>query len=135
MNLYSIERDEDNRNLILGILNRIEGYKVRLKELHWEAEKMSAHTLLDKISDDLAKFEDAIAEDFQGEFGDFEVGTLKPVLPGAVDTRSLLREIREDVAQLIDFDKEFIYAGIRSLSEEFVHKLNLYIYLSRRCYK
>jgi DNA-binding ferritin-like protein len=132
--LYSIERDEDNRNLVLGILNRIEGYKTRLKELHWEAKNMSAHTLIDKLSDDLARYEDAIAEDFQGEFGDFEVGTLKPILPGAVDTKSVIRELREDVAKLIDIDDEFIYAGIKSNSEEFIHKLNLYLYLIRRCY-
>lgn len=132
--LYSIERDEDNRNLILGILNLIEGYKVRLKELHWEAKAMSAHTLIDKLSDDLARYEDAIAEDYQGEFGDFEVGTLKPILPGAVDTKSVIRELREDIARLTDFDDEFIYAGIRSLSEEFIHKLNLYLYLVRRSY-
>lgn len=134
MNIFSISRDEDNRELILGILNRIEGYKTRLKELHWEAPTHAAHVIIDKLSDDLSKYQDAIAEDYQGEFGDFKIGTLKPQLPGAVDTKSLIREIREDIAKLTDFDDEMIYAGIRSISEEFIHKLNVYLYLIRRSY-
>jgi hypothetical protein len=127
-----IKRDADNRDLIIGILNRIEGYKVRLKELHWSAESDSLHVLLDKVADTLAKYEDEIAEDYQGVFGDFEVGILKPHLPGAVDAKSLIREMREDIGQLTNFDKELIYAGIRSLSKKFVHKMNIYLYLARR---
>lgn len=132
MNIFSISHDEDNRELILGILNRIEGYKIRLKELHWSAKSDSLHTLLDKVANTVAKYEDEMAEDYQGVFGDFEVGILKPHLPGAVDAKSLIREMREDIGTLTNFDEEVIYAGIRALSKKFVHKMNVYLYLIRR---
>lgn len=132
MEFKSIVKREDNRDLIIGILNRIEGYRVRLKELHWSADSDGLHTLIDKVTDTLLKYEDEIAEDYQGISSDFKVGTLIPQLPESVDIKSLIKEMREDIGSLIYLDKELIYSGIRSLSKKFVHKMNIYLYLERR---
>lgn len=114
---------------IINFINRLEGYKTRWKELHWSAPSMSHHKLCDEISDILSGYEDEIAEDAQGMYGDIQVGEVRPVLPASRDAISLLKEIRADVANMKDKWNSKMYTGLVNESDDLFHDLNKYIYL------
>lgn len=58
-------------------LNFIEGAKTRLKNIHWGEEDNSKHVYLDSLSDEVAEFEDKIAEAGQSGFGRFKDGEIQ----------------------------------------------------------
>lgn len=114
---------------IINFINRLEGYGTRWKELHWSAPSMSHHKLCDEIRDILSDYEDAIAEDSQGMYGDIQVGEIHPVLPASTEAISLLKEIRADVANMKNKWSSQMYTGLVNESDDLFHELNKYIYL------
>lgn len=117
--------------LIVTYINKLEGYRVRTRECHWAAFNMSLHKLTDDVMKELEEYEDEIAEDAQGLYGQFEIGVLNPILPEAVDFDSMLVELRKDTAHLLKSLGEIKFTGIVNILEEMVHKLNQWIYLTR----
>lgn len=120
-------------HFFIRLIAQMEGFKTRLKEIHWAAENMSTHKLVDDILDSFTKFQDAVAEDVQGEFGDFPVGSIHPLLPSSTELIPLLKEMRYEILIVplngIDGD---MYTGIINEMEDFYHKLNVFIYLARK---
>lgn len=65
---------------VLGQLNRIEGWKCAMQNLHWDASNMSQHKLCDEINERLAEFEDRLAEVEQGvAMARIKRNTLEPI--------------------------------------------------------
>lgn len=126
---HTPERDEAMKRM----LNLIEGYKTRLKELHWAADTTARHELIDKISDELGKYEDSISEDYQAS-NDFPVGSLNPQLPESMNLIELIKEIKNEVVIMMQLE-DLELTGIKSESEAFYHKLRVFLYLARRSYK
>lgn len=117
---------------ILEFENRIQGYKTRVKELHFAAKKRSLHVIMDDFSKWLGDFEDSVMEDAQAIHGQYKVGELNPVLPKGMTEDDILREIRADLVNMKEFfESQPMYTGCLNELEDFFHLVNKAIYLVR----
>ena len=117
---------------ILNFENRLQGYKTRVKELHFSANRHSIHIILDDFEGELSEFEDEIMEELQAIHGQYTPGEINPVLPKSLDSDSLLREIRADLINMREFlDSQPMYSGSVSVLDDFLHNVNKTIYLIR----
>lgn len=120
-------------DLFIRLLGKMEGFKTRLKELHWDVNRLGTHKLIDDILNKLSEFQDSIAEDFQGEFGDIPVGTIRPTLPESTSLEPLLKEMRYELLVVPKAGVSgTMYTGMLNVIDDFYHKLNVFIYLSRK---
>lgn len=55
-------------------LRKLEAFKVRFKELHWNAGNTALHKLCDQVLDFLGEFQDEFAESGFIQFGKFSAG-------------------------------------------------------------
>lgn len=115
----------------LVLLQSLEGYHQRLKELHWSADKHSKHLLTDEIDDGILDFEDALAEVVMGKLGEkFGKGDLKTLLPEAEELKGMLDELEEDVNKFIDsIGGEHGYEGIYNVTDDFLSSVYKWKYL------
>lgn len=122
-----------DRELVCDFIMRLEGYAVRLKEMHWDADKKSEHEVTEKTYKLLYDLEDSIAEDMMGYLGSYITpGTIQPVLPKSESLEGLLNLIKDDATEFykrIEHDDNCI--GIRSEVESFIHDMNQIVYLSK----
>lgn len=117
---------------ILNFENRIQGYRTRVKELHFAADRRSVHIILDDFDKELREFEDEIMEDAQAIHGQYVPGEINPVLPKSLEASSLLREIRADLINMKEFfESQPMYTGCLNVLEDFFHSVNKTIYLLR----
>lgn len=135
-NLSTVVSDNNDeignyQTLILNYIQKLEGFRIRLRELHWSAERMSAHKLTDDLMNTLVNIEDDIAEDLQGFLGiRIGVGAVSPVMPEAKDIKGLLETIKQETLSLretIDGVPDFV--GIVSMLDDLVHSMNKSLYL------
>ena len=111
---------------------RIQGYKTRVKELHFAAKKRSLHVIMDDFSKWLGDFEDELMEDAQAIHGQYTPGEIHPVLPKGLTEEELLREIRVDLINMKEFfEGQPMYTGCLNELEDFFHLVNKTIYLVR----
>lgn len=115
---------------ITELVNKIEGFQTRLKELHWNTGPISIHKLIDEFQDELGEFEDAVVENAVPFVGFFEVGTLNPVLPTESDFSGVLEGIR---GLVISYKREIgdslMWSGSISIVDDFLSTINKFIYL------
>jgi hypothetical protein len=116
---------------VLSFVNKLEGYKTAIKELHWDADNMSQHELCDKIAESIAEFQDTVSEVEQSITGKLATGNLKPE-PYKVTT---LKKFVEDVLDATNtfyksLEKEGdTYTGMRSDCESFLSDMQRNLYL------
>lgn len=122
-----------DRELICDFLMRLEGYVIRLKEMHWDADKKAQHEITEKTYDLLYELEDSIAEDMMGYMGSYITpGTIKPVLPNTDSLEGLLNLIKEDAVEFYKrIENNDNCIGIKSEIESFIHNMNKTIYLGK----
>ena len=115
----------------LELLQSMEGYHQRLKELHWAADRHARHILTDEIDDGVLDFEDELAEAVMGKLGEkFGSGDLKTMLPNAKELSGMLDEMEEDVNKFIDsIGNEHGYGGIYNVTDDFLTKIYKWKYL------
>lgn len=122
-----------DKEAICDFIMRLEGYAVRLKELHWSAEKKAQHELTEKAYNLVYNLEDSIAEDMMGYLGTYiEPNTITPVLPEDSNQESLFHTILKDahaICKLMENNENCI--GIKSEMESFIHEMNNIIYLGK----
>lgn len=116
---------------VLDFIKFIEGVRIRLREIHWEAERNSRHLLTDDIISSLEDSEDNIAEDLMGICGfRIKVGAIIPKMPIQVELCQLLCELHEAVIQLCAcLESDSIYGGIVNELEDLMHKIGKWKYL------
>mgnify|MGYP001787734815 FL=1 len=115
---------------ILNFENRLQGYRTRVKELHFAANRHSIHIIMDDFGSSLADFEDNIMEDAQAIHGQYTPGEINPVLPKSLDPEGILKEIRADLINMKDFfESQPMYTGCLNELEDFFHVVNQNIYL------
>ena len=117
---------------MIDFIKYIEGVRIRLRELHWAAERNSKHVLTDSIIKSLEDFEDNIAEDLMGVF-DFriEVGAIVPTMTNQVELIPLLNELYDHLVSIcasVENDKRF--GGIVNEIEDLMHDVNKWKYLA-----
>lgn len=120
-----------NRNYMLSLEGKLQGYHTRLKELHFSARCMDIHKLTDEFDEELLEFDDAIMENLQPlpNFGVIGVGDINPELPEAVTFKDILLSIRGILADFKNQATEVMYSGATSIVDEFFATVNKYIYL------
>lgn len=76
-------------------IQKLEGFKVRFKELHWNAFSNAEHLLVDKILSEISEFQDNFAETGFTVFGKFPAGTFVALTDLIVseNTKDALQEL------------------------------------------
>ena len=116
---------------ILNYINKCEGWKVAIKELHWSADNMSQHELCDDIASSISDFEDLVSEVEQSMSGKLSVNGLNP---SEYKIDSLKVFVEDVIASSKDFLKELEdmgenYIGIKSECESFIGEMQRKLYL------
>ena len=117
---------------VLDFIKYIEGVRIRLRELHWVAERNSKHLLTDEMISSLEEFEDNIAEDLMGVCGfRIQVGAVVPTMTNQVELLPLLSELHEFVIQLCaSLENDKLYSGIVNELEDMSHNIGKWKYLA-----
>lgn len=123
-----------NNGTIPSFICIIEGWKTKIKNLHWSAHRMNTHKLLDEIAGFTSGYQDSLAEDYMGINGAFPSDFLKGVPSNCSDMRELLKEMLDKTKMFYGkIPSGTTYSGIASETETFIHNINKYIYLSNLC--
>lgn len=121
-------------SFIIQIENELQGFKTRIKELHYSASSMALHKLIDEFDKDFHEFDDALMEGSQAIWGTIKPGTLEPDLPESMDFLDLLSEIRSLLARIKnEAGESLIWTGLVSTTDSFFEKIGKYIYLAKIC--
>lgn len=134
-NSYSQQSNQNTPqgiDLFINQLNLLEGYKTRLKNLHWSAANDMIHQRIDQILDITNDFQDSIAEEAMGIHNQFGPAMINGIQCLITDPISLLEDIK---SKMNIFYKSIceneLYCGIESEIELYIHELNKHIYLFR----
>lgn len=119
---------------ILMYIKKLEGYRIRLRELHWSTQKHSEHVLTDSLMSILTSHEDEVAEVTMGLLGiRIKVGQVVPELPQETDLRQLLNNILNAAVdlkmQLEDKQGKPIYAGLVASLDDCIQEISKGKYL------
>ena len=121
---------------ILLYIKKLEGYRIRLREIHWSTENKSKHELSDNLMSMLADYEDSIAEEAMGIFGiRVKVGDIVPEIPAGRDIKPILTSLTNDTLTLLaslepsEGETSTLSGGIPSILEDIMHDLNKSKYL------
>jgi len=121
-----------DKKFIISTINKIEGHKTRLKELHWSSPSHSIHVIVDDFSDELAKFEDDFVENSSALLGFIYPGELNPELPEETEFEADLESIRGILSGIkSECSEEMMWSGIINLVDDFWTTVNKYIYLAK----
>lgn len=115
---------------ILDLENKFHGIHTRLKELHYSADSISIHKLIDEFDDEFCSFDDSIMENAQALWGFIEPGDLNPELPEALEFENLLEDLRGILISIKREAKDsLMWTGITNRVDDFFETVNKYIYL------
>ena len=116
---------------VLSFVNKLEGYKTAIKELHWDADNMSQHELCDKIADSIAEFQDTVSEVEQSITGKLATGNLKPVAYKVTSLKKFVEDVLDATNSFYKSieDEGDTYTGMRSDCESFLSDMQRNLYL------
>ena len=116
---------------VLSFVNKLEGYKTAIKELHWDADNMSQHELCDKIADSIAEFQDTVSEVEQSITGKLATGNLKPVSYKVTTLKKFVEDVLDATNTFYKSleDEGDTYTGMRSDCESFLSDMQRNLYL------
>ena len=119
---------EDNTKIFLCVL---EGIKTRLKNMHWNTDKLSIHTQIDEVLADIDHAQDSIAEEVQGLFGRYQELFLKSIVIEVDDYCEMLNFIKNRfIDYSITLPDNIKYGSIKGICEDIIGKINKYEYLT-----
>ena len=116
---------------VLSFVNKLEGYKTAIKELHWDADNMSQHELCDKIADSIAEFQDTVSEVEQSITGKLAIGNLKPVSYKVTSLKKFVEDVLDATNTFYKSleDEGDTYTGMKSDCESFLSDMQRNLYL------
>lgn len=116
---------------ILEYIRKVEGYRIRLREIHWSTSKHSEHILTDNIMGILTEHEDSVAEVCMGVLGiRIKVGQVVPILPDANELRSLLDVALENAVDLkTKVEDNKLFSGLTNILDDCIQELSKGKYL------
>ena len=121
---------QDNAQLFIGFLNRLEGWKTKCKNLHWSAPKKNIHVYLDEFLDILSDYQDGLAEGYMGILGKMQPNVIKGISSSTLNANDFIEEVKVGTLSFYDkIPKESVYKGITSECETFIQNINKYKYL------
>ena len=125
---------QDNTQIFIGFLNRLEGWKTKCKNLHWSAPKKNIHVYLDEFLSILSDYQDGLAEGYQGILGKMQPNAIKGIPSETLNALDFIAEVRKETIAFYDrLPQETIYKGITSECETFIQNINKYKYLFDLC--
>lgn len=122
------------KNIILYI-NKLEGYKTSIKNLHWDSNNMSEHKLLDEIASSVSDIQDKVAEVAQGIYGKIKKNELKPIKYKITNSKLMLKDLLADTFEFYKRINNVNLIGIKSEIESFIGDINQFQYLMDFCLK
>ena len=129
----NVNTTDDLNTIVLNLIAALESSHVRFRELHWAADKLSEHKLLDEIDNEVLELLDEVAELSMGILHKkFGVGDIKRdyELDEAHTCEGLLDVLEEVILNTKkDLGDDPKYAGIHSVLDGFVRKINKWNYL------
>ena len=116
---------------VLAFVNKLEGYKTAIKQLHWDAKNMSQHELCDDIADEISEFEDLVSEVEQSISGKIKLNGFTPKSYKITSLKSFVEDV---ISASQSFLKELEgmgekYIGIKSECETFIGTMQRKLYL------
>ncbi len=122
--------------LFKNFLCVLEGFKTKFKNLHWSAYNNSIHVRIDELIEEISDYQDILAEEVQGIYGQFEPNFLKGT---NFDFNCPHETINNLISRTDSFYSELPespnFAGVRSECEAFITNLHKYKYLFELCRK
>lgn len=116
---------------IVNFINKLEGFKTAVKNLHWSSSSLSQHKLFDDVADALADFQDKVSEVYQSIAGRFKLNELKPVEYEISSPQKFLEDVlsatKEYYSHIRDLGDDYI--GMRSDCEAYISDLQRSQYL------
>jgi hypothetical protein len=133
-NSLNLKQNKMNQEIFDNFLKDLEGFKVKLKELHWNTDLLNTHKLCDDVLTSVSKNQDAFAEDGFTVFFNFLDNDFFPnriVTSDLEETIKLLgQKLRTFRKQLDSSDNKEKYVGLISVCDAFIHEVNTFQYLS-----
>lgn len=116
---------------VLSFVNKLEGYKTAIKELHWDADNMSQHQLCDDIADRIADFQDQVSEVEQSITGKLPLGNLKPTSYKVTNLKKFVEDVLDETNTFYKSleDEGDTYTGMKSDCESFLSDMQRNLYL------
>jgi hypothetical protein len=116
---------------VLTFINKLEGYKTAIKQLHWDAKNMSQHELCDDIAESIAEFQDTVSEVEQSITGKLKVNSLKPTEYKIKDLKSFVEDVLDATNSFYKEIKDMgdTYVGMASDCESFLSDMQRKLYL------
>ena len=122
---------------ILLMVNKLEGWKTAIKNLHWSAINLSQHRLCDDIASEIADIQDTISEVEQSMSGKLPLNMLKPVRYRITNLKTFLKSVIKETTAF--YNSPVIsgehYIGMRSDIEQFLSNMQKFKYLNNFCLK
>lgn len=121
---------------ILNYIKELEGYKIQIKNLHWNAPNIQIHEQLDNLLNTLADYQDNVLEDAIGIYGHHVYFVINNVnIPTHLkDSISLIEKLFVVVSVFYNSLEEAVsLCGIRGETETLIHELNKFTYLFKLC--
>ena len=116
-------------------INKLQGFRTAVKNLHWDAKTMSEHELMDNLDSLLGEHQDEVAEIAQGIYNEkIKKNELKPRAYKIKDSEKFLKDIlqcTERFYKALGSNKRYI--GLRSILEDFIGQINKQNYLLKMC--
>lgn len=119
------------KKFVLTYICLLEGYKTAIKSLHWNAVNMSQHKLCDDIADDIAKFQDTVAEIEQGISGNLPYNKLQGTEYNITNLKKFVQDVIETATAFLKKceSKGDAYVGMKSECESFIGTMQKNQYL------
>ena len=121
------------RNTV-ALINRLYGYYMRVKEIHWINTNGNVHQLMDNFSWNVNDKIDKIMEIVLSKFGRESLGyqSICPDIIVCDDPEDLVNRMNEDLVKykkVIPEDEE--YAGLKSTIDQMIADININTYRSK----
>ena len=107
-----IKEAKEMRADVLKFINKLEGYKTAVKNLHWSSKNLSQHKLFDDVADSLSDFQDKVSEVEQAINGRIPVNKIHGEKYTISTPQKMLADLLSDV-------KKF-YGGLQKLGQDYI---------------
>lgn len=107
-----IKEAKEMRADVLNFINKLEGYKTAVKNLHWSSKNLSQHKLFDDVADSLSDFQDKVSEVEQAINGRIPVNKIHGEKYTISTPQKMLVDLLSDV-------KRF-YGGLQKLGQDYI---------------
>jgi hypothetical protein len=116
---------------VLAFVNKLEGYKTAIKQLHWDAKNMSQHELCDDIAESIAEFQDTVSEVEQSISGKLKINSLNPTAYKIDNLKSFVEDVLDATNTFYKAikNKGDTYVGMASDCESFLSDMQRKLYL------